>query len=451
MATLRYPNKSLIENSPKTFLATDYNSTNQSSVSAENAVIGTGYSYVVLEEIGNERWEVLQISSISGQTINLVENTTATHVKGTSVYFVNYNQIEFSYASTVAGSKSVLLKKDIAGSDKYTFHSDTSNTSGFAFVRLYSEADAEYSGYSSAIPYTYTRKSARELKKLALAILNEDTTTLITDDFVYQVINACESEVANMRKKGKWGWLRKGNHVLGTLNEGQWRLSLPSDIQDTDTNESIYTAKFGRNYDMTYIDAEEFNHITARMAYTQVNGNQVSGAVTITGLDFSNFPAKGTVRIGTNNISYTGKTATTLTGVTGFTANITDGDFIFYQASFSEPKYYTIKDNFMYVYPVVSNNFAGNSLIIDYYHTPGNITQGYDETNIPDETLVVDYLVSKIDLRLNGLTQLGIEHKNNYLIKADRLQRQDSSGRRVHFRPAIERKIVKLSKHDYTD
>lgn len=451
MATLRYPNKTLVENAPKTFLATDYTSTNQSALSAENADIGTGYSYAVLEEIGSERWEVLQITSISGQTINLTENTEYTHVKGTTVYFVNYNQIEFSHASTVSGTKSVLVKKDIAGSDNHTYYDDTSNTSGFAFVRLYSEADAEYSGYSSAIPYTYTRRSARELKKLALSLLNEETTDLITDDFVYQLINACESEVASMRKKGKWGWLRTGNYDAGSLNEGEWRLALPDDIQDDETNESIYTAKFGRNYDLTYLDAEDFNRITARIAFTTVDGTQTSGASTITGVDFSNFPDSGTVRIGSNSVAYTGKTGTTLTGCTGFDSNITDGDFIFYQATFSQPKYYTVKDDYIYLYPVVSEEFDGNALILDYYHKPGNISQGYDETNIPDETLVVDYLVSKIDMRLNGLTQTGQEYKNSFMIKADRLKRSETSGRQVRFRPAIGRKTIRISKHDYTD
>ena len=439
MPILKYPNKKLVEHVPSTYLSADYLSVGVGSVTVENAGGASGYDYAVLEDVGSERWEILQISSTSGNTINFTGTTVYTHVKGTVVHFVNYNEVEFSYASTKNGSKSVLVKKAINGSDENTYYEDQTNSSGFAFVRLYSGADTAYANYSSAIPYQYSRKTARELIKSALQRIGEEHSTKITTDYAYNQINACETEVAHMKGRGKWSWLRSGDYDAGSLVEGQWRIQLPEDIEDNETDGSIYTVRFGRSGELHYKDKEAWLKMTQSMAYTTVNGNQTAGAGTVTGVDFSNFPSSGVVKIGTNEISYTGKTETTLTGVTGFTANISDGDFIFYKGVFGKPRFFTVFDNYLYVYPIVDTNFSGQSIWLDYYHSPGNISRGYDETLIPNETLVIDYLEWAFDKRLNNgqSSPSGQQALDRFLAKADVLRRSDFTGREIRFRAPL--------------
>ena len=214
MALLKYPNKSIVNNAPSTFLANDYLTTGQSSLVVVNASVGSGYAFVALENIANEKWEVLPITSISSNTITLTSNTGFSHQAGTIVYFINYNQIEFSYSSTFSGVKSVLATKNISGSDEYTVYEDTANLSGYAYTRLKNGVAATFGAYSSAIPYSYSRKSARELKTLALLELNEENSPSITDEFIFRIINKAESEVISLRKKGKWAWLRTHNLSL---------------------------------------------------------------------------------------------------------------------------------------------------------------------------------------------------------------------------------------------
>lgn len=438
MALLKYPNKLIVNNAPTTFIANDYLTTGQSSVVVDNASTGSNYAFIAIENIANEKWEVINVSSISGNTINLATNTAYTHQVGAIVYFLKYNQIEFSYSATLSDIKSILATINIAGSDEYTIYEDNSNVSGYAYTRLKNSVSATFSPYSSAIPYTYSKKSARELKTLALLELNEEHSPSITDEFVFRLINKAESEVVNLRKKGKWAWLRTHNYALGTIANGGWRLALPSNIQDRESDESIEEVKFGTGNNLQYLGLKDWNSLINGVAYTQLTTNLTIGSTTISGILFANFPDEGTVYIGNNIITYTGKTNTTLTGCSGVTTAVDAGATIFNRASTGKPSYYTIQDGYIYVYPIVGPQQSGKALIMTYYHTPSVINTGYDEVSVPDETAIVDYLVWKIDSRLNaGGSTIGQIAYQSFLTKADRMRRQESSGRITVLKPHI--------------
>jgi len=438
MALLKYPNKLIVNNAPSSFLANDYLTTGQSSVVLENASGGSGYAFIAIENIANEKFEILPVTSISGNTITLTSNTGFSHQAGAIVYFIKYNQIEFSYSATLGGVKSVLTTKDITGSDEYTVYEDTANVSGYAHTRLKNSVSATFSAYSSAIPYSYSRRSARELKTLALLELNEENSPMITDEFVFRIINKAESEIVNLRKKGKWAWLRTHNYANGTIATGGWRLALPADIQDRETDESIEEVKFGTGSNLQYLGLKDWNMVTNGVAYTELTANMSIGATTISGVLFANFPDTGTVYIGDNVIQYTGKTNTTLTGCTGVLSAVNSGATIFNRASTGKPSYYTIQDGYIYVYPVVGAQQSGKALIMTYYHRTANINTGYDEVSVPDETAIVDYLVWKIDSRLNaGGSTAGQIAYQSFLTKADRMRRQETSGRITVLKPNI--------------
>ena len=438
MALLKYPNKLIVTNAPTTFLSNDYLTTGQSSVVVDNASVGSGYAFIAIENIANEKWEIINVSSISGNTINLATNTVYTHQAGAIVYFLKYNQIEFSYSATLGGVKSVLATVNIAGSDEYTLYEDTAHVSGYAHTRLKNSVSATFSAYSSAIPYTYSKKSARELKTLALLELNEESSPSITDEFVFRIINKAESEIVNLRKKGKWAWLRTHNYALGTMAAGGWRLALPADIQDRESDESIEEVKFGAGNNLQYLGLKDWNTMLNNVNYTELTADISIGATTISGVLFANFPDEGTVEIGSNVVKYTGKTNTTLTGCTGVTTAVTAGATIFQSVSSGKPTYYTIQDGYIYVYPIVGEQQSGKALIMTYYHTPKVINTGYDEVSVPDETAIVDYLVWKIDARLNaGGSTTGQIAYQSFLTKADRMRRQESSGRITVLKPHI--------------
>jgi hypothetical protein len=438
MALLKYPNKLIVNNAPSSFLANDYLTTGQSSVVLENASGGSGYAFIAIENIANEKFEILPVTSISGNTVTLTSNTGFSHQTGAIVYFIKYNQIEFSYSVTLSDIKSVLATKDITGSDEYTIYEDNSNVSGYAYTRLKNSVSATFSPYSSAIPYVYSKKSARELKTLALLELNEEHSPSITDEFVFRLINKAESEVVNLRKKGKWAWLRTHNYALGTIANGGWRLALPNNIQDRETDESIEEVKFGTGNNLQYLGLKDWNSLINGVAYTQLTTNLTIGSSTISGILFANFPDEGTVYIGNNIITYTGKTNTTLTGCSGVTTAVDAGATIFNRASTGKPSYYTIQDGYIYVYPIVGPQQSGKALIMTYYHTPSVINTGYDEIAVPDETAIVDYLVWKIDSRLNaGGSTAGQIAYQSFLTKADRMRKQETSGRITVLKPNI--------------
>src|SRR5437016_6088783 len=65
---------------------------------------------LIIGEIGNEGTEIIKTSTSvapTGTTITLASNTVFSHSSGTNIYVIDYDQVEYSTAATVSGSKSV--------------------------------------------------------------------------------------------------------------------------------------------------------------------------------------------------------------------------------------------------------------------------------------------------------------------------------------------------------
>lgn len=436
MPTLKLPNQSLVENVPSTVLLSDLTTTGQTSIPVINSSISGSTGFIIIEQIGHEKCEILSVTANASNVIT-TSATKYTHSANSVVFFVDYDQIEYSYATTTSGTKTVLATKNLAVSDLYTYYIDNTYSSGYAFTRLKNSVTSAFSDYSSPIPYSYSKKSARELKQSALLELGEEDSPRISDEFIYRMINKCQSEVITLRKNGKFPFLKTHNAVLGTMSEGGWRLPLPSNIQVTDTDESIEEVRFGRGKTLRYRDQAEWFGLIYGVGYSEIISDITTGDSTIYGANFGDFPDSGSVFIAGMEIEYTGKTSTTLTGCTGITSNVSSGATAFYNVSKGTPEYYTVQDGYIYVYPVVNNSTIGNNIVMSYFHKPETIANAYDETVIPDETAVIDYLCSKIIVRLDGVNNESQNYMNSFLIKAEKMRKQVYTGRKIFLKTKV--------------
>lgn len=110
--------------------------------------------YVIIGEIGMEKTELAQVSSVSGNTTITITTLKFDHAPNTRIYRIDYNQVEYSYATTLTGSKSVLTTVAVQPDDFYTRYEDTTSTSGFGFVRFKNSTSSLFSEYSSGVAYS---------------------------------------------------------------------------------------------------------------------------------------------------------------------------------------------------------------------------------------------------------------------------------------------------------
>ena len=120
-------NVELIKNVEKTYLtATVTVAGTTLTVRAVDTNSMTDNDYLIVGEIGSENAEVLQINgAVSDGTSLTIDNNGSggaryDHAIDEPVYRIGYNRIEFSRATTEAGTKSVLTTIEIQPDDIYT-------------------------------------------------------------------------------------------------------------------------------------------------------------------------------------------------------------------------------------------------------------------------------------------------------------------------------------------
>ena len=52
--------------------------------------------------------------------------------------------------------------------------------------------------------------------------------------------------------------MQKYNSIIGQLSTGSWKIAIPTDLDDENTNKSILNLRVGSNPRLTYVDKEKF-------------------------------------------------------------------------------------------------------------------------------------------------------------------------------------------------
>ena len=143
-------NSELLIDVPKTYLSGSVSAAGV-TLTVENISGGAVSQYMVLGEIGDEKTEIVQNhvdTAPTGSTITLITGGVVyDHPVGTPVYFVGFNQIEFNNATTSGGTKTVLATQDITPDEEYSTYNDTTNTTGYGYVRFKNSTLTTYSQY----------------------------------------------------------------------------------------------------------------------------------------------------------------------------------------------------------------------------------------------------------------------------------------------------------------
>jgi hypothetical protein len=200
-----------------------------------------------------------------------------------------------------------------------------------------------------------------------------------------------------IRELKRWSFLQTFDYSLGQMTQGQWKKAMPTDLDDQNTNKSVYNLHFGTNSNLQWVDKEKWNEMLNGVAYTTLASNIVVGASTITLTDSSNFPDAGTVYITTHTYGYSANARTTgvLTLQVVSTTTDTSGADAFSGASFGLPQYWTTYGGYFYIYPIVGAQYANRNLIVDYYKSITPIYSDTDTIVFPDPTVAQYYLVWK--------------------------------------------------------
>lgn len=258
MPLIRATHEPLLKGKERSFLVASV-AVGASTVTVADYAQFTVGSYVLIGDFGKEGSEIIRLHTSTAPTsagvVTLNSVLIYAHSVNDPIVQIDFNQVEFSRATTAAGAKSVLATNSIEADDLLTVYNDTTNSTGYAFVRYKNSATTTYSSYSGPMPYTgLTHGTVRVMKDQGLALTHESISELITEEFLLDELNNWQDDVTDQHD---WSFeLVSGTTTLATSTTSY---TLPTDWKFTDSNQSTIQIRPAYLPPLQYVDKREYD------------------------------------------------------------------------------------------------------------------------------------------------------------------------------------------------
>lgn len=395
MKHLATDNKELVKGRPFTYLTAEGTS-GAGSITVENIADFAINLVLQIGETGDEISEIIKThgsTAPTNATITLASNLAKTHAPYTKVYYILYDQIEFSHADTETGAKSVITTKTLTPDRPETSYDEDTYSGGYYFTRFKNSISTTYSGYTDAIPFAGLAKNT-----VGFAInwaLKRNKMSGFTENIDYQFcideVNGCLQYITG-KLKG-WSKLLKTNYIAGQTTRGIYKITLPSDIWENRGTKSILGVRIGTATDLDPKTISEIEKDMEGVVVTQVTTQAVAGQTTLAIDNSYDFADSGSVDVyisGTlYTITYTGVTRSATAGVlTGIPAsgdgaitvtipvdtNVWNGE-----QTEGEPTEFTVDgDGNLVFWPFCDDAYDNLNIYMDYYTAPTSVDSDAD-------------------------------------------------------------------------
>lgn len=394
-----------------TFLTTNY-AAGITTFAVENGLKFSDTNYIVTNTIGNEKCEISKISGTpTASSINLVSASIYAHNRGEQIRFIPFNQVEI-YSSTDNINFTLLTTINIRPDADNTFYNDTIGTATTYYkARFKNSTLTTYSLYSDVIIATgYIANSVGNLIQNVLTDLGEKIDGVrLTKRVLFNALNEGRREIDENEGIIRWSFRSVFNYKLYSIIPGQYKVPVPTDLRDPNTNQNILGLRVGKSkYFCHYIDQRTFDNLYMNIGHTTLNGVVATGDPTITLTNSGDFNDSSDIDIAAetvgetiDTISYTANDLTTniISGVTGIRATgHSTGIDVWQGVSYGLPLFYTVIDGYIYFSQPFANDFAGESVFIDYYKLITDINSDADLLDEPFYNIYIPYLRFKIKM-----------------------------------------------------
>lgn len=372
---------------------------------------------LLVGEWGNEGTSIILTHSVtapSGNTISLASALTKAYPKDTPVSIIPFDQVEFSHAATLTGSKTVLDTLAIDPEQETMTYEDTTNTDGYYFTRYKNSISGLFSDYSDGIPYSgLPQNTVGYAIDTAMNELHQGFTEKLTFPMV---IGFAKQMLKLVRGKLRtWNRYTEYDQNFGTISGGVRRYAMPTDAYDQFSNKSIKSLRIGDGEPLLPIDRNEYIKLTEDVSYTEVATNAAIGATSLVLDDTSDLDDDGEIYVyksGTRyDLDYTAndKTTNTLTlAADQITVELPAGSQVWQGLTEDTPEHFTVMDGYIYIFPMPESEDEGKNLTGDYLTDIESIDSQMDVITGVKYDMLIPFLKYKIRavVENNGMENL---------------------------------------------
>lgn len=406
-------NVSILEGSPNTTLTAD-KAAASSTLTVANITgflassVANGYPFVLIGNLGEPTAEIVRIhasTAPTGTTITLNANTVFDHYVDTPVTMIYFDQIEFSRATTLAGSKTVLATSSITANQKTTAYADLTNTTGYAFYRFKNSIGSTFTSYCTGVPYTGNPKNSMQAiieDACSMSSVDVNDKFALENDLLTD-INEAQNAVV---EKQNWVFemIKDDTAIASTVNENRYALSaLTYTVKFPGTFQGILNVRFGPE-PLKYVSPDEMDDILKNAVVTTLNGAVSANATSVVLTDSYEFSSVGSITLGSNTgVAYTTNTKSTgtLSGISAsaIATSVSDGASVWQGINPGKPTKYTIFNGYIVLDCPVSTSEAGKKLKVKYLKQLTAFSDYASTTEIPFCDCLKYYVASKIFAR----------------------------------------------------
>lgn len=407
---------------------------------------------LLFEGLGNKNAEIKRINgAITAGTALTSQAVTFAHGIDSSIQKILFDQIEIrgsdTDAATAASTSGTIVQfngnnlNPINITGLFTDFIVTGTTYSFYGARFHNSlvTTVYYSAFSDGVGSSgHDFNTVGYIRRNAFANQSEEMIGKFTAQWVYDQIFSGELDIKKELRQGRDFTVI--DYDAGNLATGQIAFTLPSDIEDTNTNGSMLGLRIAKRQNLTYINQAGYQALMDGVGFTTLSSTAAVGATTMVLTDSRDFDDSGSVNIAGTSYSYTGNTRSTgtLTGFTALTAEITSGTNVFQNITFGEPTQYTIDDGSVKFDVPISSDFNGRNIWMDYYINPPRVNTDSDALTVNDPMLIQFYLEMMIrKKKANGSLPINDPMVLEYEKRKLKYLRNELSGQAVQLIPAV--------------
>lgn len=383
---------------------------------------------LLIEDFGSESAEIVTINgtpTVGGGCV-LTSVLVRSHPVGSKVYILDFDQIELSHATTATGSKTVLTLNSgivsIQPDTKIQVYNESEFTTGYYFARYKHSIAGTFSGYTDALVYGgWDKNTVGYMIDRALRDVGETLSEKITRFDCYEWINTGLRLIQGKLKR--WPEHYSYNTVLGQIQRGTNKTTMPTDAYDTETNKSIIALRIGDAKKLQYLSPSDFDNQMGQALSTQVTTQALAADTTLAIDNSYDFADSGTVDVyisGTKySITYTGVTRSATTGVltgvpasgTGsITVTIPAATYVWQNEEEGIPVWFTVRNGVIEHWPLADASNDNMNLYADYAKVATSVDSDGDTIDLQRFDILQDYLSWRIEAkaRNNGVLSTGV-------------------------------------------
>ena len=437
-----------------TFLTADLAASGTALTVLDNAGFAQD-QLILLGHVGVEQTEIKKVNAAVTDGTSLTSTAvTFGHTTGAPVRRVLFDQWRIYGNSTNSSTGATLVATiDMQMDALVTTYVNTGTEYNFYLVlpidSLNSVVGDTYSdGVSNST--AYAENTVGSIIRKALRAAKAERGGDIDDQFLFDEINDGLQDFATRLKR--WSFLQNFNYVLGQAQRGTISYTLPTDIGDTNSIKSILDVRVGPARGLTYLDKKAWEKETEDLIYTTTTSQATSGATSLNITNSYDFDDSGTVHVyvsGTQYaLTYTGVTRSATAGVlTGIPASgtgsisttIASGTNVFQDEREGVPKYFTVFDGSLYIYPMADATEDNTNVYLDYYTSKTAVDSAGDVIEPPRYDAIKHWLTWKIRSLNNAAGQLDMKDGDKLMYEDMLINtiRREVSGQKYKMIPKI--------------